>query len=141
MEEIEKELDPVEEKLKSKLPEIVLLVHRTLFETYQGSRNHESSRNLGPIIDRALENSHPIDANDQMAWWIAAADDQLAAFLPTPFTEDFAASFDADMLMQSTSYDNIQEQYDPGYHSMTGKSSEDSAGPSEPKVHQCAYHF
>lgn len=135
--EIEKELDPVEEKLKSKLPEIVRLVQRTLFETYPGSHSEGRSSSDLEVANSSghsgLESYNDSGANDQIALEIAAADDQLAPFFPTPFA-DFMASFDPnDMLMEPPNLYDTQSQGDPGYYSITGLSSEDCWGGAEQK--------
>lgn len=122
--EIEKELDPVEEKLKSKLPEIVRLVHKTLFEMYQGSKSDEQrSNNLGPADVPSQHLSENYDDHhiiDPFGWEIAAADDHLAPFFPTPFT-DFIKSLDTnDMLLEPAIFSNLSTDLDSGYYSITG---------------------
>jgi hypothetical protein len=68
-------------------------------------------------------------SNDQIAWGIAAADDQLAPFFPTPFA-NFATSLNADdILMQPSLLFDVHTQSDSGYYSITGNSIGDCGEP------------
>ncbi|KAF2095586.1 hypothetical protein NA57DRAFT_59575 [Rhizodiscina lignyota] len=144
--EIEKELDPVEERLKSRLPEIVRLMQRKLFEAYRRPREPEENLGIRHAADLITQQSSDIAfnfaTNDQIAFDIAASDDQLAPFFPTPFAE-FVSSFEtSDDLMLFPHEVEQQAFSDSAYYSLSipgeecGESSELSKGIGKEKARE-----
>lgn len=96
---IEKEIFPMEERIRSQLPEIVRIVQRRLFQMFEENaqeREHPADSNLASNIgehgDSSSANGYSL--NDSVAWELAASDDQLAAFWPGPYNEVALSDFD-----------------------------------------------
>jgi len=116
---VETELDPVEERVKSQLPDIVRIVQRELFQFYQKSRISpgETSNEATPTNSTQPElisrNDHEL--HEHYAFQLAAADDRLAPFWEEPLLDFPTSAFDESNFITPSFSSIVKDPADSGY--------------------------
>jgi len=119
---VERELEPVEERLRIQLPGIVSIVHRELFQFFQQSRQSTQHSDAVDLPQNSLESAPGTQSQvpfGDLALQLLAADDQLGTIWDPSFCSTSFANFDEPFSLPEPTFPNNEDGWsDPGYGTM-----------------------
>jgi hypothetical protein len=125
---VERELEPVEERLRIQLPDIVRVVHRQLLQTFQQLRTPPDSVTAPGVSDHpqppAITAEQAQDGLEPLAFQLTAEDDQLGPFWNDAFVISTFAGIDAFSFQDQLLYPlSGSDASDPGYRTMSNSAA------------------